>query len=322
VDSTQFLDRLDNVSTVKPTFSIITAVFNGDKFIQETILSVLANAPSGDFEYIVIDDGSTDGTSEILERFRSEIKLLRQENSGEANSVNLGLGMATGKYALVVSADDPLISPELFTQSKMILDADPKIMATYPDWYLIDEAGVVKKKVCTLEFSIQALVGFNKCIPGPGAIFRIQEAKLLGGRNPKYKFGSDFEFWLRLADLGRFQRIPMHIAQWRSHEDSTSIKNRGLEMSKERIQIMEEYLASSVHSDRINRMAMGNAFYSAAILRYFSPDVPHRKYLAKAFQSRKGWPENAKFRELLYLYTLPLSEFVWIRFRSYFNRKK
>lgn len=306
----------------KPTFSIITPVFNGENFILETMLSVLRNAPSGDFEYIVVNDGSTDGTNTILRKFDTKIRLVDQINSGEASAVNLALRMAIGEYALVVSADDPLISSELFAQSKKILDANPQIMATYPDWYLIDEAGTIKKQVTTLEFSIEALVGLNKCIPGPGAIFRTQVANGVGGRNPKFKFGSDFEFWLRLADLGSFQRIPKPLAQWRSHEQSTSIKNRGLEMSQERIKIIEEYLLNSTHSRRINRMAMGNAFYSAAILRYFASDVPHRKYLVKAFMFRRGWPENAKFRELIYLLTIPLSEFIWLRIKLLVHRGK
>ena len=310
------------MSRYKPTFSIITAVFNGEKFIFETVNSVLRHAPRDDFEYIVIDDGSTDRTNEILMSFGSKIKLVRQSNSGEANAVNLGINMALGAYALVVSADDPLISSELFTQSRQILDNNLQIMATYPDWYLIDEAGTVKKQVSTLEFSIEALVGLNKCIPGPGAIFRTNVANQLGGRNPKLRFGSDFEFWLRLSDLGNFQRIPMYLAQWRSHENSTSIKSRGLEMSKERIKIIEEYLAKSFHSRRIKRMAMGNAYYSAAILRYFSPDVPHRTYLAKAFWFRKGCPENAKIRELIYLLAIPISEFLWLKIKFFYLLKR
>ena len=306
----------------KPTFSIITAVFNGEDFIQETIQSVIENAPSGDYEYIVIDDGSTDTTYELLKGFNSKIRLVTQLNAGEANAVNLGLQMAIGQYALVVSADDPLISKQLFVQSKLILDSNPEVMATYPDWYLIDEFGRIMKEVTTPEFSIETLVGLNKCIPGPGTIFRNQVANELGGRDPKLKFGSDFDFWLRLSGVGRFQRIPMYLAQWRSHGNSTSIRNRGLEMAEERIQIIENYLASSNHSRKIKRMALGNAFYSAAILRYFARDVPHRRYLARAFRARKGWPENTKIRELVYRLTVPVSEFLWLRLKTFLSLRK
>jgi hypothetical protein len=142
---------------------------------------------------------------------------------------------------------------------------------------------------------------------------------MLRGRNDKLRFGSDFEFWLRLSDLGDFQRIPFFLAQWRSHENSTSIKYRGLDMSLERIMIMENYLAASNHKKRIKRMARGNAYYSAAILRYFSKNVPHRKFLIIAFFARRGFPENSKIRELIYLLTTPVSELLWKKMKNNFG---
>ena len=306
----------------KPTFSIITAVYNGEAFIRETVESVLKFAPSGDFEYIVIDDGSFDRTPEILQEFTPNISLFRQENSGEASAVNLGLSNSSGSYAIVVSADDPLISSELFSLSRSVLDNNPAIMATYPDWYLIDEFSKIEREIITQDFSIRALVGLNKCLPGPGAVFRVKEALNLGGRNVKLKFGSDFDFWLRLSDLGSFQRIPQFLAQWRSHENSTSIKLRGLEMAEERIAIIENYLLKSEHAEKTSRMARGSAYYSAAILRYFSREVPHRRYLKQAFTSRRGIPENLKAREFIYLLATPVSEFLWMRIKRASERAR
>lgn len=295
----------------KPSFSIITPVFNGERFIAETVESVLRNAPSGDFEYLVIDDGSTDSTSLILQTFGNLISVIKQPNSGEASAVNVGLEASKGKYALVVSADDPLISRDLFVLSKEILDANPEVVVSYPDWYLIDEFGEILREITTPEFSIYELVGLNKCIPGPGAIFRVRQALLIGGRSKNLKFGSDYEFWLRMSELGTFQRIPKFLAQWRSHENSTSIKSRGEKMALERIQIMENFLAESDLPENIRKIALGNAYYSAAILRYFSKAVPHRKYLAKGFLIRRGIIENVKFSELTYLIFIPFSEFIW-----------
>jgi len=310
------------VTKQKPTFSIITAVYNGEDFIRETVESVLKFAPAGDFEYIVIDDGSFDGTQEILQEFIPNICLYRQENFGEASAVNLGLTNSNGTYAIVVSADDPLISSELFALSRSILDSNPSIMATYPDWYLINEFSEIERKVITQDFSIRALVGLNKCLPGPGAVFRITEAQDIGGRNVKLKFGSDFDFWLRLSGQGSFQRIPHLLAQWRRHENSTSIKLRGPEMAEERITIIENYLMNSEHAEKTSRMAWGSAYYSAAILRYFSKDVPHRRYLLKAVISRRGIPENLKVRELIYLLTTPVSEFLWLRIKRASERAR
>ena len=100
----------------KPTclITIITAVFNGQDFIGETIDSVLENAKGIDFEYLVINDGSTDKTREIIESYGSQINIVNKENTGESASLSLGFEMAHGEYLLVVSADDPLFTPRSF----------------------------------------------------------------------------------------------------------------------------------------------------------------------------------------------------------------
>ena len=264
----------------------------------------------------MINDGSTDSTNSIVDRFRDSIILITQPNMGEAAAVNRGLAAASGRYALVVSADDPLIAAELFSESKSILDKNPEIIVTYPDWYLVNEFGEIKKEINTPDYSKYVLIGLNKCIPGPGAIFRTLNARLIQGRNCELIFGSDYDFWLRLSKYGNFQRIPRYLAQWRSHENSTSIKSRGPEMAKERIEIMENFVSSTELPNKLKGVALGNAYYSAAILRYFDKNVPYKKYLWQAFRSRRGFIENSKIRELIYLTALPVSELLWKRLRS------
>ena len=307
------------MSTKNPSFSIITPVFNGEDFLEETIRSVLKYAPSGDFEYLIVNDGSTDATSSILERFGESIEVIEQQNKGEAAAVNAGLAMAVGEYALVVSADDPLLSTELFTLSKNIFENNQEVVVTYPDWNLIDIFGKVQKEVRTSEFSLYVLLGLNKCIPGPGTIFRASHAKLIGGRNIELKFGSDYDFWLRLSRFGDFERIPSVLAQWRMHPNSTSIRSRGPAMAKERVSIISDFLTAVKVPTKLHRISMGNAYYSAAILGYFHPDVPYRQLLLLAFQTRRGWVENARVREVFYLLTLPFSEKIWKMLKRLFG---
>ncbi len=303
-------------------FTIITPVFNGENFIEETVNSVLKYAPGSDFEYLVINDGSTDSTGSILERYGDSITLINQQNMGEAASVNLGFSLASGKYCLVVSADDPLISSKLFEFSKLILDLNESVVVTYPDWRLIDHHGHKVRDVLTKDFSLYELVGMNTCIPGPGAIFRTLIAKKIGGRDARLRYGSDYEFWLRMSQAGTFQRIPEVLAQWRGHPGSTSIKSRSLEMAQERISIIENFLSVVKLPHSLENIARANSYYSAAILRYFDPSIPHRKYLLKAFRHRKGWVETAKIHELLYLVTIPVSELLWNLIKNLSGKSK
>lgn len=293
-------------------FTIITPVYNCAEFIRETIDSVMLFAPVGDFEYIVVNDGSTDRTIEILEDYQGKVKILSQPNSGEASAVNSALNIALGRFSLVVSADDPLISSELFMEALHILDTDPSIVVVYPDWQIIARDGKLKKIVETKDYSLETMLGLNVCIPGPGAIFRTDAALKIHGRNSHLRFGSDFDFWLRISRLGDFKRIPRILAQWRLHGESTSIKLRGPEMANERIAIIKDFVWHSDLSDSLRRKALGNAYYSAAILRYFSKEVTYRNFLFNAFRIRRGWVETARFHEVIYLLFLPISEYIWV----------
>ena len=132
---------------VNPKISVITPVYNGAEFIRETIESVLNAITQIQFEYIVVNDGSTDSTLQILSEYSEQIKILSFENQGESASVNEGLFAAKGEYILVVSADDPILDGSLFEESARILDFNPKTVAVYPDWQVINETGEIKRKI-------------------------------------------------------------------------------------------------------------------------------------------------------------------------------
>ena len=101
----------------KPLLTIITPVYNGDKYISKTIESVLSAKIEICYEYIVINDGSTDLTSEILNNYRDQIKVFSHQNIGEAATVNRGLENARGNHILIVNADDPLLTGDLINKA-------------------------------------------------------------------------------------------------------------------------------------------------------------------------------------------------------------
>jgi glycosyltransferase involved in cell wall biosynthesis len=108
------------MSSLNPIVTVVTAVYNGEDYIEETILSVLSAARNIEFEYIVVNDGSTDSTLRILEKFKGQIKIIDKANSGESESVTIAFGEALGEYLIVVRADDPLPSEKLFEKSLSI----------------------------------------------------------------------------------------------------------------------------------------------------------------------------------------------------------
>ena len=292
-------------------FSIITPVFNGAKYIEETILSVLQCCKGQSFEYIVVDDGSTDQTATIVKGYEPSLKYVFQENSGESHAVNRGFREAKGTLVLVVNDDDPMLTGELLSASLKIFLENPDIIVTYPDWQIIDSDGEVITKKITPEFSLENLVGKFICLPGPGAVFRRSHMLTIGGRDTSLKFLSDYEFWLRMSQLGSFKRIPKVLAQWRQHPGSTSTSSRGLPMALERIQVLEKFVQSNGITGLLRRQALGHAYYRASVLRYFSRDIPGRRWLIKSLWLRRGWVEELEIRQAIYLVGTPITEKAW-----------
>lgn len=292
-------------------FTIITPVYNGEKYIRETIDSIINCVEEINAEIIVINDGSTDQTQKILENYGTQILLLNQVNAGEANAVNKGISSASGRFSLVVSADDPLLSKELFSTALKIFNENPSCVVVYPDWQMIDENGeVLLEKKCD-EFSFKKMLGEFSCIPGPGAVFSTATAKKIRGRNPEYRFTSDYDFWLRMALHGDFIRIPRILAQWRQHPESTSIGQRGPSMAAERIAVIENYLDQHPQSKELSRQAMASAYYNAAILSFFNPALPGRKWLLRGFYLKKGWITGSRIRIVAYILLSPISRYLY-----------
>ena len=290
------------------TFSIITPVYNGADFIAETVDSVLNAAREFSFEYLVVDDGSLDSTPNILMGYGSKLTLIRQENLGQSAAISKAISQAVGEYLLIVNADDPLITGDLLSDAKRILDKDPSVVATYPDWQMIDKSGKVIETVLVKDFSIEELVGKFNCLIGPGGVFRAVAAKQIGGWNTNYKFVPDYDFWLRLVDYGKFQHIPKIQATWRTHEQSISIGSRSAEMAAERIRVINDYVVRHPELPRyLKRMAVANSQYRAAVLSYFDTSIEGRKLMLKSMKLYPRILFEKDMRVVLFLLFLPIS---------------
>jgi glycosyltransferase involved in cell wall biosynthesis len=292
---------------LKSKLSVITAVYNGADYIEETIKSVLRCCSGIDFEYIVLNDGSTDNTFEILKKYEDNIRIIDKTNSGESDSVSIGFKEASGDLLLVVSADDPLFTEKLFSNIFEQFNQNKNLMAIYPDWQMIDSVGNVIKVIKLPNYSDDLLIGRCITLPGPGVIFRKSAALKINGRNPKWTFVGDFDFWLRLSRLGEIRHRSEVLAQWRHHPSSTSVSKRGLKMAQERIQVVEDFVAKNQVPKHLKSMALGNAYYMAARISYFDRNIPAKKYIYESFKNRKGWVEEAKVYEILYILLLPVS---------------
>jgi glycosyltransferase involved in cell wall biosynthesis len=288
--------------------SVITPVYNGEDFIIETVESVLNAAAHHDVEYIIVNDGSDDQTLERIQKFESRVKILSKENGGESSAVNMGLAEAKGDLVLIVSADDPLPSDDIFVGAESFFSKNLGVVAWYPNWKIIDAEGKELRTVEVDDYSDELLIGRFRCLPGPGTLFRRTAALSIGGRNDKWVFVGDYDFWLRLSRVGRIQKRNQLVAQWRFHDQSTSIARRGTEMASERIAVIEEFIEFNPIEQNLVRQAIAHSYYYAARLSFFDTRVKGKKYLSKALKVSKGRIKDGKITVYLFIALLPLSK--------------
>lgn len=248
-----------------PRVSVITPAYNRASLLEETIQSVLSQ-DYPNLEYIVLDDGSTDATLEVIKKYDGQIRWDSHPNMGETRTVNKGFSMATGEIIGVINSDDPLL-PGAIRALVAKLVAQPEVLVVYPDWNIIDENGKFLQKVTTREFEYVDMLRDWFCVPGPAAFFRHSLATRLGGRDPEIRLVADFDFWLRAGLIGPFARVPRTLATFRQHPDSSTIKCRGESMALEHVRLVKKIFSLpniSREALQVKRETFGSAYFLAA----------------------------------------------------------
>jgi glycosyltransferase involved in cell wall biosynthesis len=275
--------------------TVITPVYNGSKFIAETISSVLSQNFI-QFEYIVVNDGSTDNTIDILQTFISDttsnLTVINQANQGEAISINNALKIAKGKYFCVVCADDPVLPGFLDVMTKAMENSVNAVVA-YPDWLMIDENSKIIRKIRTLPYSQKTLIADCCCIPGPGAVIRRSAIHNNFFRNPKYRFTSDFASFLELSLHGEFVRVPLFLAQWRQHPEQATKVASGHLFSIEIQMAISDFFANNplpYEIKKMKRRAISFSRYYAGIQKMHDLTIPGRKLMLSSIMMSPPHP--------------------------------
>lgn len=207
-----------------PKITVVTPTYNRADFIEETIKSVL-DQDFQDFEYLILDDGSTDNTEEIVKPFLKDkrVKYLKHKNAGEAETINWGWQLAKGEYFIQVNSDDPIL-PGLFSEMVHTLDNNKACVVAYSDFHIIDEKGKTLKSIHTRKWDFPYLLSIYSCeCATPGTCIRkyaFSDWKQI--KDSSYKYISDVKMYWDMALIGNFIRIPKYLATWREHSGSIS----------------------------------------------------------------------------------------------------
>lgn len=229
------------MSTDLPLVTILTPTYNQAAFLEETIRSVL-DQDYPRLDYLVLDDGSTDGTAAVLDRYAGKLRRERHANRGETRTVNRGFGMARGEIVGVVNSDDPLL-PGAVRAAVEALAADPRALAAYPDWREIGAHGEKIRDVFLPDYDLFHLVTQFECGIGPGAFLRRAAIERIGGRDESFVYAGDLDYWYRLARIGGLTHVPRILATHRTHPNAASTTGRGGRLAGELIRVLEKVYA-------------------------------------------------------------------------------
>jgi glycosyltransferase involved in cell wall biosynthesis len=209
----------------QPCISVIMSVYNAEQYITEAIESIL-NQTFTNFEFIIIDDGSTDGTSAIIKNIAKidrRIKFVSRENKGLIFSLNECLCMASGQYIARMDADDISVKTRLQKQ-KEFLDAHPEI-GVCGTWVEVfgEEIKVKKWKLPKDNSSLKAILLFSVPFAHPSVMMR---KDLIDKHHLRYNYrcknAEDYQFWLDFARYTSFANLPEFLLRYRYHQDSVS----------------------------------------------------------------------------------------------------
>lgn len=247
-----------------PTVSVIIPTYNRRAYVQEAIDSVLAQTFT-DYEIIVIDDGSTDGTGEALTaRYGDRIRYVWQENQGESVARNRGIDMAQGEFIAFLDSDDLWLSEKLERQVQYLrkhsavgavtcvalgVDTDNVPLPGHPQI----GAGITER-----DFTPEALLLANRVGSPTNLVVRRSVISQIGGFDNRIRYGEDWDFAMRLRHAAAIaivkeplSRVRFHANnQWRPHsaerlqqilDDHLSVVTRGVLLLGEHLRSWEQY---------------------------------------------------------------------------------
>lgn len=270
--------------TSQPVVSIVIPTYNRANYICETIDSVLAQDYPAK-EIIVVDDGSSDNTAAALQRYGNKIQYVYHPNQGEAVSVNRGWNMASGKYASIVSSDDPVL-PGWLSACVSFMEKNPGVIVGYPDWIMINDNGNELQRIKVFDYSLEKLLGWWHCVPGSGTLIRREAlADITNLRNPECRYVSDMETWARLSLRGEFSRIPGFWATWRYHGGAATVAASAATRATELINIAEKFFARNdlpEHVLALRAMGLSRAYAMASRIILVTDPVKSLAYYRRS----------------------------------------
>ena len=221
-----------------PLISIVTPSFNSRKYILETVHSVIRQSYPN-FEYFIMDGGSTDGTGDLLRSFGGKIKWVSERDAGQSDAINKGFLRVRGDIVSWINSNDYYLPGAFEIVGRYFMD-HPEVDFVFGKAILISQSGEsLGDYDCT--GSAEELLAANHVrrghfekllnlqagwIPQPTAFWRTSLMKKAGLLDVGLHYAMDYEYWLRLGRIGNIHFINSYLGAYREHDDSKSTNAR------------------------------------------------------------------------------------------------
>ncbi len=243
-----------------PRISVVMPVYNGEPFLREAIGSLLTQTER-DFELLVIDDGSTDGSAAILAEFQrrdARVCVVTQPNRGLIATLNDGWRRARGAYIARMDADD-ISLPERLAQQAAFLDAHPAVGVVGGAIRRVDREGhlLPVQRFPALHAVIAWQMLFEPALIHPAVMLRRTVLALAGGYDPAMTHAEDFDLWVRLSRVTRLHNLTEVVLHLRKHATNVSVVHRGTQIERSTVirrQAMADLLGSTPPIEQVRQL--------------------------------------------------------------------
>jgi glycosyltransferase involved in cell wall biosynthesis len=211
-----------------PALSVIMSVYNGARFLDEAVESILGQ-DFGDFEFLIVNDGSTDSSGAILEKWAASdhrIKLINRENRGLVASLNEMLALAEAPLLARMDGDD-IAMPNRFSLQVDYLNAHPEIGILGTNANDMSEDG----KTVTTDVGypltpapIETMLQQRPALCHPSVMMRTDIIRKLGGYREAFRHAEDYDLWLRASRTTLFANLPQRLLNYRRSDSQVSKK--------------------------------------------------------------------------------------------------
>ncbi|HWE02303.1 MAG TPA: glycosyltransferase [Tepidisphaeraceae bacterium] len=212
-----------------PAISVLMPVYNSGRHLRGAVDSILGQT-FGDFEFLCVDDGSTDDSPAVLREYAGRdgrIRIITKANGGVTSALNAGLAVARGEFIARMDADD-LADPTRFELQIEHMRAHPECVAVGCHVINMDGNGVemnFSPPYVTHEQITHCLWdGNSSALPHYGAFMRRSVLASIGNYREQFRTAQDLDLFLRMSDVGKLANVPKYLMRYRVHEGSVGSK--------------------------------------------------------------------------------------------------